>query len=108
MPKIFVRSRRHVGRGAGRPRFAIVAVEGVDLHIYRSRIRKSELETLAAQVGAELVYLPRGEQAGGAETSGAEDNREATGGDQASSQKTSKHDGRGRKRRKMRADQDEE
>jgi hypothetical protein len=103
MAKIFVRSRRHVGRGAGRPRFAIVAVEGVDLKIYRSRIRKSELETIAAQVGAELVYLPRGEQAGGAEDSGAEDSAEETGG-----KKTGKHDGRGRKHRKMRANQDEE
>jgi len=64
MAKIFVRSRRHVGRGAGRPRFAIVAVEGVDLKIYHSRIRKSELETIAEQVGAEIVYLPRGEQFG--------------------------------------------
>lgn len=98
MAKIFVRSRRHVGRGAGRPRFAIVAVEGVDLKIYRSRIRKSELETIAAQVGAELVYLPRGEQTGG-----ADDSVEETGG-----KKTGKHDGRGRKHRKTRADQDEE
>lgn len=93
MAKIFVRSRRHVGRGAGRPRFAIVAVEGVDLKIYRSRIRKSELETIAAQVGAELIYLPRGEQAGKEETGGEE---------------TGKQAGRGRKRRKMRSDQEEE
>ncbi len=75
MAKIFVRSRRHVGRGAGRPRFAIVAIEGADLKIYRSRIRKSELETIAEQVGAEIVYLPRGEQAAGEEESGVHDGR---------------------------------
>ena len=67
MAKIFVRARRHVGQGAGRPRFAIVAVEGLDLKVYRSRIRKSELEAIAEQIGAEIVYLPRGEHAGGEE-----------------------------------------
>ena len=98
MAKIFVRSRRHVGRGAGRPRFAIVAVEGVDLKIYRSRIRKSELETIAVQVGAELIYLPRGEQSGSEDPVGEDPGVEKAG----------KHDGRGRKRRKIRADQEED
>ncbi len=74
MAKIFVRSRRHVGRGAGRPRFAIVAIEGVDLKIFRSRVRKSELEAIAEQVGAEIVYLPRGEHAGTEEESGKSEN----------------------------------
>jgi len=89
MAKIFVRSRRHVGRGAGRPRFAIVAVEGVDLKIYRSRIRKSELETIAAQVGAEIVYLPRGEQAAGEQAGDQPDSR-----------------GHGRRRRQRELDED--
>jgi len=64
MSKIFVRERRNVGEGAGRPRFAVVAVEGVDLKITTPHLRKSELEALAAAVGAEVVYLPRGEKAG--------------------------------------------
>jgi hypothetical protein len=64
MGKIFVRERTNVGQGAGRPRFAVVAVEGMDLKIYTQHIRKIELETLAQAVGAELVYLPRGEKAG--------------------------------------------
>lgn len=61
MAKIFVRERRHVGEGAGRPRFAIVAVQGADLKVFKSRIRREELEKLAEETGAELVYLPRGE-----------------------------------------------
>ena len=64
MGRIFVRERGQVGEGAGRPRFAIVAVEGVDLRIYVPHIRKIELEKLAETVGAEVIYLPRGEKAG--------------------------------------------
>ena len=61
MAKIFVRHRRHVGEGAGRPRFAVIAVEGVDLRLFRSRVRRAELEKIASEIGAEIVYLPRGE-----------------------------------------------
>jgi hypothetical protein len=64
MSKIFVRERRHIGQGAGRPRFAIVAVEGADLKVYAPHIRKAELEKLAEELKAEIVYLPRGEKAG--------------------------------------------
>lgn len=67
MSTIFVRERRHVGEGAGRPRFAIVAAFGTDLHIYQTHIRKDELEKLAEAVAAEIIYLPRGEKAEGAE-----------------------------------------
>jgi hypothetical protein len=63
MSKIFVRHRRDVGEGARRPRFAIVAVEGADLQVYRGRVRKAELEKIASEIGAEIVYLPRGEHA---------------------------------------------
>ena len=62
MSKIFVRERTRIGKGAGRPRFVIVAVEGVDLRVYTQHIRKAELEKLAEMVGAEIVYLPRGDQ----------------------------------------------
>ena len=64
MSKIFVRQRRHVGQGAGRPRFAIVAVHGTDLNVYKTRVRRAELEKMAAQIEAEIVYLPRGESEG--------------------------------------------
>lgn len=62
MAKIFVRHRRHAGEGTGRPRFAIVAVEGGDLRFYREILRRSELEKIAADTGSEIIYLPRGEQ----------------------------------------------
>jgi len=61
MSKIFVRHRRHVSRGKGRPRFAIVATHGVDLRTYKTRVRRAELEKIAAELDAEIVYLPRGE-----------------------------------------------
>jgi len=61
--KIFVRERRHVGEGARRPRFAIVATEGTGLHIHRPYVRRAELEKIATEIGAEIVYLPRGEHA---------------------------------------------
>ena len=64
MAKIFVRERRHVGQGAGRPRFAILAVEGADLKIFIPHVRKAELEKLSEAISAEIIYLPRGEQAG--------------------------------------------
>ena len=63
MSKIFVRCRR-ASRGTGQPRFAIVAIEGLDLELFRIRFRRMELEKLAAEIGAEIVYLPRGEHAG--------------------------------------------
>jgi hypothetical protein len=72
MSKIFVRHRRHVGQGAGRPRFAIVAADGVDLRVFKTRVRRAELEKIAAETGAEIVYLPRGEHAEATEAAGAE------------------------------------
>jgi len=63
MSKLYVRHRRHVDQGAGRPRFAIVASHGVDLRVYKTRVRRAELERMAADLEAEIVYLPRGDRA---------------------------------------------
>ncbi len=60
MAKIFVRERTHIGKGEGRPRFAIVGVEGSDLKFFQIHIRKSELDAIAQSIGAEVVELPRG------------------------------------------------
>ena len=60
MAKIFVRERTHVRKGEGLPRFAIVGVEGSDLKFFQIHIRKSELDTIAQSIGAEVVELPRG------------------------------------------------
>jgi hypothetical protein len=71
MGKIFVRERIKVGKGEGKPRFAVVAVQGIDLKVYHTHLRRAELEKLAEDVSAELVYLPRGENA--AEETGQDD-----------------------------------
>jgi hypothetical protein len=60
MAKIFVRERHHVGELAGRPRFAIIGVEGSDLKVFKPHVRRSELEAIAQSVGAEVVILPQG------------------------------------------------
>jgi hypothetical protein len=64
MSKIFVRERRQVGAGTGQPRLRVVASEGLDMRIYVPHMRRVELEQLATAVGAEIVYLSRGEQEG--------------------------------------------
>jgi hypothetical protein len=75
MSKIFVRHRRHVSQGAGRPRFAIVAAHGTDLSIFKTRVRRAELEKIATEIDAEIVYLPRGEQAEQSEDEGGQRRR---------------------------------
>jgi hypothetical protein len=75
MSKIFVRHRHHVSQGAGRPRFAIVAAQGADLKVFKTRVRRAELEKIAAEVGAEIVYLPAGEHAGEPEGEGGRGHR---------------------------------
>jgi len=68
MSRIFVRERTRVGKGQKKPRFVLVAAEGVELDIFTLHVRKSELEALAAAIGAEVVMLPRGEHEGKPET----------------------------------------
>jgi hypothetical protein len=67
MSRIFVRERTRVGKGDKKPRFVLVAVEGVDLDIFIMHVRKSELDALATAIGAEVVFLPRGEKKAQAE-----------------------------------------
>ena len=69
MAKIFVRERRGVIEGDARPRYAVVGVQGSDLKFFRPRVRRAEIEAIAEAVGAELVYLPRGEGEHGREGS---------------------------------------
>jgi len=38
--RIFVRQRRDAAEGTGRPRFAIVAVQGIDLKWFQSHVRR--------------------------------------------------------------------
>lgn len=55
--KIFYRERLKVDKGEKKPRFRIVAVSDVDLSVYVDHFRKKEIETIAQEVGAELVFL---------------------------------------------------
>ncbi len=60
MAKIFVRERANVSEGQGRPRFAVVGVQGTDMKFFKTHLRKSEMQAIAQAIGAELVMLPRG------------------------------------------------
>jgi len=61
MSKIFYRERNKIGEGEKQPRFAVVGVQGTDMTFFQFHLRKSELETIAQTIGAELVMLPRGQ-----------------------------------------------
>jgi len=58
--KIFIRERRMVVEGEKKPRYAIVAVANTDLEIIAKHVRKMEIEQIAQQIGAELIYLEAG------------------------------------------------
>ncbi len=60
--KIYVRERLKVGEGVKQPRYRVVAVTGDELRIHAVHFRKTELERIASDVGAEIVYLeaPKG------------------------------------------------
>lgn len=55
--KIYVRERRKVEKGEKKPRFRILGVSGGDLKIYVKHIRKQELELIAKNAKAEVVYI---------------------------------------------------
>lgn len=55
--KIYVRERQKVGEGVRQPKFRIVAITGGQLQVEASHFRKIELEHIAKDVGAELVFL---------------------------------------------------
>ena len=58
--KIFYRERTKMKDGAHQPRHILVAVADLNLKVYGQHLRMSELKCIAAEVGAELVELPRG------------------------------------------------
>lgn len=57
MAKIFVRERIKIGKGDKKPRFAIIAIYGTELSIVAKHIRKQEIEAIAGEIDAEVVYL---------------------------------------------------
>ena len=58
--KIYVRERRKVEKGEKKPRFRVVGVSGSDVKIYVKHIRKKELDQIAGESGAEIIYLEAG------------------------------------------------
>ena len=60
--KIFYRERVKAKEGSKSPRFRIIAVSGVDLKVYGSHLRRTELEQIAKATNADLVALERGEK----------------------------------------------
>lgn len=55
--KIFYRERRKVERGEKKPRFTITAVYDLPLKVVAEHYKKNELEEIAKETGAELVFL---------------------------------------------------
>lgn len=70
MAKIFVRERRHVGERTGRPRFAVIGVQGSDLKFFKTKVRRAEIDAIAQAIGAEVVILPQGSGERGGEGGG--------------------------------------
>jgi hypothetical protein len=55
--KIYVRERQKVGEGVESPKYRIVAVTGGQLQIEATHFRKFEIEQIAKDVGAEVVFM---------------------------------------------------
>ncbi|CVK31859.1 MAG: hypothetical protein HQQ74_07790 [Methanoculleus bourgensis] len=60
--KIYARERQKIGTGVKQPRFRVVAVveeqgESKHLKVESVHFRKVELEQIAKDIGAEIVYL---------------------------------------------------
>ena len=55
--KIYVRERQKVGEGVESPKYRIVAVTGGELQIEATHFRKFEIEQIAKDVSAELIFL---------------------------------------------------
>ena len=55
--KIYVRERQKVGEGVESPKYRIVAVTGGQIQIEATHFRKFEIEQIASDLKAELVYM---------------------------------------------------
>lgn len=55
--KIYVRERHKVGEGVKQPKYRIVAITGGQLQVEATHFRKKEIEVIAKDIGAEVVFL---------------------------------------------------
>jgi hypothetical protein len=63
MMKIYVRERTRSKEGGRNPRFRVVATEGGNLRFHADHLRKIDIETIAKDLGADIVQLPGREKA---------------------------------------------
>ena len=56
--KIYVRERTKSKEGSRSPRFRVVATEGGNLRFHADHLRKTDIETIAKDLDAEIVQLP--------------------------------------------------
>jgi hypothetical protein len=57
MMKLYVRERQKVGEGVKQPKYRVVAVTGGQMQIEATHFRKVEIEQIAKDVGAQVVYM---------------------------------------------------
>ncbi len=62
--KIYVRERTKSKEGGRNPRFRVIATEGGELRFHADHLRKVDIETIAKDLDAQVVYLPEREHAG--------------------------------------------
>ena len=55
--KIYVRERQKVGEGVESPKYRVVAVTEGQIQIEATHFRKFEIEQIAKDAGAQVVYM---------------------------------------------------
>jgi hypothetical protein len=55
--KIYVRERQKVGEGVESPKYRIIAVTGGELQIEAPHFRKFEIEQIAKDVSAQVIFM---------------------------------------------------
>ncbi len=55
--KIYVRERQKVGEGVESPKYRVIAVTGGEIQISATHFRKFEIEQIAKDAGAEVVFM---------------------------------------------------
>ena len=55
--KIYVRERQKVGEGVESPKYRVVAVTGGEIQIEATHFRKFEIEQIAKDINAEIVFM---------------------------------------------------
>ncbi len=62
--KIYVRERTRGQEGKRNPRFRVIATQGGELRFHADHLRKVDIETIAKDLDAQVIYMPEREHAG--------------------------------------------